>query len=249
MTLDYDLERLARDLGADFYGVADLTTVRDEVLRQGGEEPASYPRAISIGIRLFDEIVDGLPRREEDRAVSINYLHHCYDVVNERLDRMASRLASVLQGKGHRVLPLPSSERFDSERICAQFSHKLAARTAGLGWIGRSCLLITPEAGPRARWNRLEPPSTSSAASAWNASGPARARLSPGGPSCRMSHGRRATTRRNARGTSKTSKKSTGRAPRAGSASTRALTGEATEAADSLSGPQAVAILTSSMRW
>jgi epoxyqueuosine reductase len=155
MTLDYDLERLARDLGADFYGVADLTTVRDEVLRQGGEEPASYPRAISIGIRLFDEIVDGLPRREEDRAVSINYLHHCYDVVNERLDRMASRLASVLQGKGHRVLPLPSSERFDSERICAQFSHKLAARTAGLGWIGRSCLLITPEAGPRARWNSI----------------------------------------------------------------------------------------------
>lgn len=30
-------------------------------------------------------------------------------------------------------------------------SHKLAARAAGHGWIGRSCLLVTPSVGPRVR--------------------------------------------------------------------------------------------------
>jgi epoxyqueuosine reductase len=47
---------------------------------------------------------------------------------------------------------VPASRRVDDERICASFSHKLAANLAGLGWIGKSCLLVTPQAGPAVRW-------------------------------------------------------------------------------------------------
>ena len=49
-------------------------------------------------------------------------------------------------------MPIPASQRVDDERICAAFSHKLAAHLAGQGWIGKSCLLVTPEQGPRVRW-------------------------------------------------------------------------------------------------
>lgn len=38
------------------------------------------------------------------------------------------------------------------DRELGLFSHKLAAHLAGLGWIGKSCLPVTPEAGPRVRW-------------------------------------------------------------------------------------------------
>jgi hypothetical protein len=51
----YDrIERLARDQYVDFLGIADLASAHDFISVQGGEQVASYPRAISIGIALLD---------------------------------------------------------------------------------------------------------------------------------------------------------------------------------------------------
>jgi epoxyqueuosine reductase len=150
MKLDV-IRESAEAWGADWFGVADLSPARDAILAQGGPAMAGYPRAISLGIALLHPIVDQLPQRAE-RAVAAHYRHHAYDLVNQRLDFVASRLSGVLQRKGHRALPIPASQRVDDERICAVFSHKLAAHLAGLGWIGKSCLLVTPQVGPRVRW-------------------------------------------------------------------------------------------------
>jgi epoxyqueuosine reductase len=151
MDFDNQIRERAFEKGADFYGVADLASARDFIQEQGGKEVASYPRAISIGIRLMDSIVDQLPQRNE-KGVAVNYLHHGYTIINKRLDLLASSLSSLIQREGFRALPLPASERYDDERICALLSHKLAAHLAGCGWIGKSCLLINPQAGPRVRW-------------------------------------------------------------------------------------------------
>lgn len=151
MELHDKMPRLVRRLGGDLYGVADLTLVNEEVQRQGGDEVSRFPRAISIGIKLLHPIVDRLPDRE-GRAVAVEYHTHAYELVNQRLDGIASRVDSKLQRTGFQAYPVPASDRVDDERLCAVFSHKLAAHAAGLGWIGKSCLLITPEAGPRVRW-------------------------------------------------------------------------------------------------
>lgn len=154
MELDEQIRTLAKSLGADFYGVADLTPAREVVEEQGGAEAevAAFPRAVSVGVALMHPLVDMLPGHAEDRLVGMNYRHHAYDVVNLRLDQLAARLSSAIQGAGARALPVPASQTVDEERLCGIFSHKLAAHLAGLGWIGKSCALITPEAGPRVRW-------------------------------------------------------------------------------------------------
>lgn len=151
MKPDADLSRRARAPGANYYGNADLTGVQEFIRAQGGDRVTGYPRAIVMGIRLPDNIVDMLEDRT-DRTGAALYRHTCYDTVNAALDTMALRTANTLQQLGYRAFPVPASKRANHELIAGVFSQKLAAHLAGLGWIGRSCLLVTPECGPRVRW-------------------------------------------------------------------------------------------------
>jgi len=154
MSLNRQIENLAKQYGITYFGVADLSIANSAVLDQGGDIVAGYPYSISLGISLIKSIVDQLPNRDR-RAAALNYRLHAYDIINQRLDITSSIISSFIQSEGYRVLPIPAAERIDDERICASFSHKLGARLAGLGWIGKSCLLVTPERGPRVRWTSI----------------------------------------------------------------------------------------------
>ena len=151
MALPEQVRKLADQRGVDFFGVADLAGARHAIMEQGGPAPAAFPRAVSMGIVLPNAVVDQL-QDYTSHAVATGYRHVAYDVVNARLDLIASEVSSMIQKAGYRVLPIPASKRVDDRLLCGIFSHKLAARLAGLGWIGKSCLLVTPEAGPRVRW-------------------------------------------------------------------------------------------------
>ncbi len=148
--IDAEIRSLAFSLDADYFGVADLSLARDFIHMQGGERVSRYPRGVVIGMVLQDSLVDLLP--EKDPAAAIMYKQNSYDVVNCALDQIALRVANTLRRAGFGAFPVPASKRTDDEHVCGIFSQKLAAHLAGLGWIGKSCLLVTPDHGPRVRW-------------------------------------------------------------------------------------------------
>lgn len=117
---------------------------------QGGEYLRQLARAVHIGICLLDAIVDGLPRHE-DHATIFTY-RALYNSVNPRLDHIALLLARRIQDEGISAFPIAASQIINSEKLGVVICHKLAASPAGLGWIGRSCLLITLDYGPRVRF-------------------------------------------------------------------------------------------------
>ena len=150
LILQKQLDHRAREMGARFFGAAELALAKDFIVDQGGEFLNQFPRSISVGISLHDAIVDELPRHKEiPIARTYDYL---YDTVNRSLDRIAFQLSVSLTEGGYKTLHIPASDTLDKEKSLGLLSHKLAAHLSGLGWIGPSCLLITPECGPRVRW-------------------------------------------------------------------------------------------------
>ncbi len=147
-SLNRELEGMRDGLGLDLLGVADLRPAMD-FIRGRGEYLASYPLAVSIGVRLIDAVVDCLHLHEE--AFPIFSYRGLYNMVNQSLDRAVLLIARRLQSLGYRAYPIPASQTIDARRLEGAFPHKLAAHLAGLGWIGKSCLLITPDHGPRVR--------------------------------------------------------------------------------------------------
>lgn len=88
-----------------------------------------------------------------ERAVSIGVERNLNEGTIRLLARLQKRTVSYLKGKGYRHLSIPpDSDRENSKyisRLYPLFTHKIAATSAGIGWIGRNGLLISPEYGPR----------------------------------------------------------------------------------------------------
>lgn len=133
-----------RGWGADIVGVADTARLAGLETRPGNllEE---WPRAVCMGVRLADGILDQVTHGPTEL-----YSQH-YQRVNALLDDIAIRLAAWVHARGGRALPIPASQILCEERFVSYISHKAVAIAAGLGWQGKSLLLVTPQHGPRVR--------------------------------------------------------------------------------------------------
>ncbi|MBS3809374.1 MAG: epoxyqueuosine reductase [Desulfobacterales bacterium] len=142
-----ELEIYCKQKGIDKVGFADLTHAKVFLASHGDAVVMGYPRAVSIGMRINDAIVDNHDP-DEPRGKSL-YWHHIYDVVSVSLNFVAYDVSRWLANKGWNSLPVPASMPYNLKTLQGVISHKLTAHLAGIGWIGKSCLLLTPEFGPR----------------------------------------------------------------------------------------------------
>jgi epoxyqueuosine reductase len=151
MNLNKKITGILKSYYVDYIGFADLRRYKNELTRFGGEIVRGYDNGVSIGIVIPDSIVDFLPGRS-DPNISCEYNTHGYEVLSQRLNLIASFLSSYLNQNGYRSLPIAAANRTDEDNAIPTVSHKMVAHIAGLGWIGKNCLLITREHGPRVRF-------------------------------------------------------------------------------------------------
>lgn len=138
------LKRIASDYGFNLFGVADISAVRSD-FHLDETSIRNLHRGISLGKRLSDAIMDEI----KDKPTSL-YFHH-YRQLNFFLDRGALMIASEIQNLGFKSLPIPASQIIDWKKQQSHVSHKKIGHLAGLGWIGRSNLLVNPDIGSRFR--------------------------------------------------------------------------------------------------
>jgi epoxyqueuosine reductase len=112
---------------------------------------SDYNYALSIAKKLEDDIVNGIlegPTRQ--------YFDQ-YNRINNELFALVNELSKILDEEKIKNIPIkPTFEDDELDQSCFEtlrtpFSHKMAATRAGLGWIGKTDLLITHRFGPRVR--------------------------------------------------------------------------------------------------
>ena len=111
----------------------------------------SYRYAVVIGKKLDDSIIDGI----EDGPTMPYY--ELYKATNDELNLISAQISRYLVQNGIPCVQIKSTVQ-DSEvpegyakTLRMNFSNKMAATRAGLGWIGKTDLLVSEKFGPRIR--------------------------------------------------------------------------------------------------
>jgi epoxyqueuosine reductase len=128
---------LAMDMGIKKIGFADLSHVGNKLTGQ-------YPSGISLIVPMDCAIVDV--------GSDPDFFSHQM-AQREEMEVIKTTLGKLLAGYGHRCHSV--SNDMDASLLTGELSHKMVASQAGLGWIGKSSLFITPEYGPRVRLTSL----------------------------------------------------------------------------------------------
>ena len=129
--------------GANLVGFGDLSEL-PENMRHG------LPVGISIAVVYPKEIIRGisvLPTQE---------YREWYDKLNDRLDSIVSHCAEMLRGIGYKAVAQTREFVGNGEsNNNTVLPHKTVATRAGIGWIGKSALLVNGDYGSAIRLSSI----------------------------------------------------------------------------------------------
>jgi len=125
--------------GACLVGYADVSDLSFEVL-------AGLKNAVSIAVALTLSVIN-----EISKGPTTKYYQE-YNRANSLLADLCDHAADILITEGHKAVALePTIKVVDLSNIDEHLPHKTVATKAGLGWIGKSALLITKKYGAAIR--------------------------------------------------------------------------------------------------
>lgn len=133
------LRKSLRETGAGLVGFADMRKV------PGCHFPCGVAVAVPVPVHIVHEIEDG---------PTLAY-YEMYHELNARLNRIVTAGAEFLEQQGFRAHAQTTGMVKQSVDHRSELPHKTVAARAGLGWIGKSCLLVTPEYGSALRLSSL----------------------------------------------------------------------------------------------
>jgi epoxyqueuosine reductase QueG len=137
-SLNTEIERFLTDSGASLVGFADITALPTDIRE-------SMPYAIAIAVALDASIINRIkngPTKE--------YFEE-YKRANTLLAALAKRTAEFIKQKGFNAVALEPTLKKLPENLATALPHKMVATRAGLGWVGKSNLLITEKYGSAVR--------------------------------------------------------------------------------------------------
>jgi epoxyqueuosine reductase QueG len=148
MTLQQEIESLAPPSTRYLFGYADLSGIL-------APQYNKYPYGISVARKLDDTIIDSIEAGPNRPYFDL------YHAVNRELAETVSRIAAALNARGVESLAVPptfedqGNDDVYNRTLRKSFSHKMTATRAGIGWIGKTDLLITEKFGPRVRFSSV----------------------------------------------------------------------------------------------
>ena len=139
------LKKICLDQGATLVGIADLVPLREGLDTYPADLLDPFRAAISIAVPLDMKAVAAMSGEPTPA-----YAADC-KAINGRLNEMTAAIVAWIEEKGYRAEAIPASQKLVEGGTEGSISHKAIAITAGLGWQGKSLLVVTPQYGPRVR--------------------------------------------------------------------------------------------------
>lgn len=139
---DNELKRYLKSIGASLVGFADLTEVNSLITN-------SMQYGIAIAVKMQGETIERI-----NDGPTEEYFNE-YKRINKSLDEIVISCVKYIEDRGYKAIGQTSTYVTSDDDLTTLLPHKTVATRAGLGWIGKSALLITPEYGSAIRLSSI----------------------------------------------------------------------------------------------